>query len=177
MLRSYSERMSKALPYNAVSQDASARSGLRVFSDFFWLSIPLLAGASFAAASWGQLHWWPGAALVAVYGMRLMAARPQAADSKGFQWDEVTRVEVVTHLAHRRTTGLGLVVSAGERQMYIPGEEAVSCQLLQALATNLGPLDQALLLRAMAHRGDGRFTVWQLADNRAPLHCQEHLAV
>jgi hypothetical protein len=92
----------------------------------------------------------------------------QAGSCLGLSWAEMTRVDVVTTAAAFPGAGIRFVlvadaqgVSTEARRVVVPGAQAVSAQLLQAMSTYLGLLDQTQLLKAISRMGEGQFTLWQ----------------
>jgi hypothetical protein len=92
----------------------------------------------------------------------------QAGSCLGLSWAEMTRVDVMTTAPAFPGDGIRFVLVADAqgvgteaRRVVVPGAQAVSAQLLQAMSTYLGRLDQTQLLTAISRRGEGQFTLWQ----------------
>jgi hypothetical protein len=152
-----------------------------------WAGAPPIVGACFAAASWGQISWWPGAALAVVYGLRLLTLKPRAVtreaalpaepefavssfgvishdDNDGvcLPWSDVTRVDMVADTKRQPGSPVFFELIGRNRKLVVPAREAVVGQLVQAMNAQLGLLDEVQFLRALSHGVDGsRFTVWQ----------------
>jgi hypothetical protein len=79
-------------------------------------------------------------------------------------WDEMTQVDVLTVPTAVPSDSLCFVLMAGperDRCLLVPGAQAVSTDLLSAMAGHLGVLNQSQLMRAISCQGEGRFTLWQ----------------
>ncbi|MEO8154699.1 MAG: hypothetical protein ABI605_16630 [Rhizobacter sp.] len=100
-------------------------------------------------------------------------ARPRGTPCAGLSWAEMTRVDALTTQTEVPADSISFVLvadglAAGDevRHLVVPGAQAVSARLLQAMSTHLGSLDQTQLLRAISRRGEGRFTLWQRTAER-----------
>jgi hypothetical protein len=102
------------------------------------------------------------------FGAALRGAAGQPAACTSLSWAEITRVDVVTTPAEIPSQGISFLLmtdalasGSPARQLLVPGAQAVTSELLDALTTHLGSMDQAQLLSAIMRQGEGRFTLWQ----------------